>query len=348
MRPSLTVLNASWTNRLAVAIGRVVGTRGAVLCFHGLDVDAAPPRSSMHVPLQLLEAAVAVAQSLATIVPLRELVSRHVTGRGTAGLIALTADDAYASLLAAEPFLKRCGVPFTVFVVSGALATGRTFWWDRIDDLFPLAPPERWRRFENECGLPETYRRGQPVDEGPLRPLRQWLLAEHAGRWPDALEEPLFRLEEDLGRRTVQRSMTEAELAGFVARAGIEVGIHTLSHAVLPFLPDDEVLREISQCHQELRSRFPDVLPYLAVPFGLFDARTLRLAAEAGMTVSLTLTGAQLQTQFVPELGMPRLCVVRECTPARFALKLCGVGTLLNRLRGGSLTPYPALPSPTT
>ncbi len=348
MHSSLAALDASRMDRLAVAIGRAVGTRGAVLCFHGLDVDAAPSRSSMHVPLRLLEATVAVVQRLWTIVPLRELVTRHVAGRGTAGLVALTADDAYASLLAAEPFLKRSGVPFAVFVVSDALATGRIFWWDRIDDLFPLAPPERWRRFEDECGLPGTYRRGQPEDEDPLHPLRQWLLAEHAGRWPETLEEPLFRLEKDLGRRTIQRSMTEAELAGFVARAGIEVGIHTVSHAVLPFLPDDELVREIVHCHRELRSRFRDVLPYLAVPFGLFDARTLRLAAQAGMTVSLTVTGVPLPPQFVPELGMPRLCVVREYTPGILALKLSGAAALVNRLRGRRFTPYPALPSPTT
>jgi peptidoglycan/xylan/chitin deacetylase (PgdA/CDA1 family) len=340
--------DASWTARLAVAMGRVVGTRGAVLCFHGLDVDGAPSRASMHVPLRLLEASVSVIRSLATIVPLREIVSRHVAGRGTAGLVALTADDAYASLLAAEPFLQRSGVPLTVFVVSAALAGGRTFWWDRIDDLFPLASPEQWRRFENECGLPETYRCGQPVDEGPLRPLRQWLLAEHAGRWPDALEEPLFRLEEDLGRRTAQRSMTEAELEGFVARTGIEVGIHTVSHAVLPFLPDDELVREIAHCHNELRARFPEVVPYLAVPFGLADQRTLRLAAEAGVTVSLTLTGVPLRPRFIPELGVPRFCVVRECTPGILALQLSGVAALVNRLRGRRFTPYPALPSPTT
>lgn len=332
--------------RLAVAIGRVVGTRGAILCFHGLDVDAAPSRASIHLPLHSLEASVAVVRSLATIVPLRELVTRHVAGRGTAGLVALTADDAYASLLAAEPFLRQSAVPFAVFVVSDA--RGRSFWWDRIDDLFPLAPADRWRRFEDECGLPENYRRGQPADEGPLRPLRQWVLAEHAGRWPKALEESLFRLEEDLGRRTAQRSMTETELAGFVSRTGTEVGVHTVSHAVLPFLPDDEVVREIAHCHEDLRSRFPEVLPYLAVPFGLCDARTLRLAAEGGMTVSLTLAGGPLLTRFVPELGMPRLCVMRECTPGILALQLSGVAAVGNRLRRRRVIPYPSLPSPTT
>ena len=347
MPPAFAPLEGAWTDRLAAAIARLAGTRGAVLCFHGLDVDVAPSRSSMHVPLPLFEVTVVMAQTVGTVVPLRDLVTRHVTGRSTAGLLALTADDAYASLLVAEPFLKRTGVPFAVFVVSDALATGRTYWWDRIDDVLPLVQPDRWRRFEDECGLPEQYRRGQPVEEGPVRPLRQWLLARHAGRWPAIFDEPMARLEADVGGRTAQRSMTEAELGGFVARTGTHLGVHTLSHAVLPFLPDDELVHEIARCHGELRSRFPEVLPYLAVPFGLFDVRTLRLAAEAGMTASLTLAGRTLGRPFAWDVGIPRFCVVRESTSGVVALKLSGVAALLNRLRGRKASMYPPLPSPT-
>jgi peptidoglycan/xylan/chitin deacetylase (PgdA/CDA1 family) len=302
----------------------------------------------MHVPVGLLEAVVSTVQRLAAVVPLSDLVARHVAGRSTAGLVALTSDDAYASLLAIEPFLKRRSVPLTVFAVSDALATGRAFWWDRIDESAPRTPPERWRRFEDECGLPESYRRGQPPAEGPARPLRQWVLAEHAGRWPKALEQSLGRLEDELGWRTPQRSMTEPELAGFVARTGAEIGVHTISHSALPFLPDHELLDEVRGCHDELRARFRDVVPYLAVPFGLFDARSLRLAAEAGMTVSLTLAGSALDRPFAPALGMPRLCVVREHAPGVLALKVSGVAALLDRVRGRTSAQYPVLPSPTT
>jgi peptidoglycan/xylan/chitin deacetylase (PgdA/CDA1 family) len=348
MPAGFSPLAVSWTDRIAAAVGRAAGTRGAVLCFHGLDVDAAPAGSSMHIPVGLLEAVVSTVQSLAPLVPLGDLVSRYVAGRSTAGLVALTSDDAYASLFAAEPFLKRSGVPLTVFAVSGALTTGRTFWWDRIDESAPRTSPERWRRFEDECGLPESYRRGQPAAEGPARPLRQWVLAEHAGSWPKPLEEPLGRLEDELGWRTPQRSMTERELAGFVARTGAQVGVHTVSHSALPFLPDHELLEEIRRCHDELRARLRDVVPYLAVPFGLFDARTVRLAAEAGMTVSLTLAGSPLDRPFAPALGMPRLCVAREHAPGILALKVSGVAALLDRVRGRTTSPYPILPSPTT
>jgi peptidoglycan/xylan/chitin deacetylase (PgdA/CDA1 family) len=341
-------LGMSWVDRVALALGRVVGTRGAVLCFHGLDVNGVPSRSPMHVPLELLEAVIDAIQGLGTLVPLRDLVTRHLGGRGTERLVALTADDGYASWLAAETLLKRRGIPLTMFPVSDALTAGRRFWWDRIDDSGSRAHPERWRRFEDECHLPEAYRIGQPAIEGPARPLRQWLLAEHAGRWPEAAETLLTHLEDELGAWSPQRSMTEPELSRFLARTGAEVGVHTASHAALPFLSDQEVIAEIRQAYESLRARFPGVLPYLAVPFGLFDARTLRLAGDAGMTVSLTLAGCPLNRSFAPEIGVPRLCVVRQHSPTMLSIKASGVGTLIRLLRREPHTGYPVLPSPTT
>jgi peptidoglycan/xylan/chitin deacetylase (PgdA/CDA1 family) len=302
----------------------------------------------MHISLEHFEAIVDSVQGMGRLVPLEDLVARHLAGRTTAGLVALTADDAYASWLGAEPLLSRLKIPLTIFAVSDALATGSRFWWDRIDASVSQTSPARWQQFEDECGLSEAYRRGQPAGEGPARPLRQWVLAEHAGHWPTALEEPLARLEAELDRRTGQRSMTELELAGFLERTGAQVGVHTVSHAALPFLPDPELIAEIRQGYDLLRFRFPRALPYLAIPFGLFDARTLRLAAEAGMAVSLTLEGHPLDRPFASDVGIPRLCVVRQQGPGRLTLKASGVARLLGRVRRASHAPYPVLPSPTT
>lgn len=333
---------------MAAAAGRLAGTRGAILCFHGLDVDGSPSPSSMHISLRHLEEIIECIKGVGRVVPLQELAVRHVGGRSTAGLVALTADDAYASWLGAEPLLARLEVSLTFFAVSGALEAGSRFWWDRIEDAAAVATPARWRRFEDDCGLPEAFRRGHPASEGVVRALRQWLLAGHAGRWPDSLDEPLERLEEEAGRRTSQRSMTGEELAGFLACTGSDVGVHTASHAALPFLSNDELVQEIRRGHEQLRARFPNVLPYLAIPFGLFEARTLRLAAEAGMAASLTLESHPLDRPFANAIGVPRLCVVREQKPALLTLRASGLARLIEGFRGNAHGPYPVLPSPAT
>jgi peptidoglycan/xylan/chitin deacetylase (PgdA/CDA1 family) len=303
----------------------------------------------MHLRLEQLDDLLHATHGIGTVVSLAEIVRLHNAGRSTAGLIAFTADDAYASWLAAEPLLRRHGVPLTIFPVVDALASGSRFWWDRLFESVPRVQRERWQQFENECGLPQAYRLGPLQNEGMAHPLRQWILAEHAGRWPVSLEEPLRRLEAESGTSSPQRSMTRAELAGFVERTGAHVGCHTSSHAALPFLPDQELIAEVRQSLGTLRAWFPDALPYLAIPFGLFDARTLRLAAQAGVEVSLTLQSLPLYRPFGPDEGMPRFCVVREDTPWKVALKTSALSGLIRRVRGENPVPrYPVLPSPTT
>jgi peptidoglycan/xylan/chitin deacetylase (PgdA/CDA1 family) len=342
-------VNVSWRDRFALAAGRLVGTKGAVLCLHGLDLQEDPARASLHISLEQFQAIVAAIRDVGQLVPLEDIVTRQLNGRSTRGLVALTADDAYASWLAAESVLISQAIPLTVFAVADALTTGSRFWWDRVTDSAFLASLERWRRFEHDCGLPDAYRQGQPAAEGVTRPLRQWVLAEHAGRWPAALEETLARLEGELGHRTNQRSMSEVELSGFLTRTGAQLAVHTISHAALPFVSDHELITEVRQGHEQLRTRFPDTLPYLAIPYGLFDARTLRLAADAGVKVSMTLQGHALDRTFSAGSGMSRLCVVRENTPGMLMLSTSRIARPLKRLRDRTHdNPFPVLPSATT
>ena len=70
---------------------------GAVMSFHGIGTG--PPGSTMHVPADRFLASVLTLRRVANVVPLPELVSRHLAGRPTRGLVAITFDDGYASVL---------------------------------------------------------------------------------------------------------------------------------------------------------------------------------------------------------------------------------------------------------
>jgi peptidoglycan/xylan/chitin deacetylase (PgdA/CDA1 family) len=332
---------------LAGAVARRAGTRGAILCFHGLDIDGTPSRSSMHVSHDRFAAIIDSARTLGTIVPLRTIIERHLAGQPTAGLIALTSDDSYASWLAAESLLGRLAAPVTFFAVGNALASGRVFWWDRIEELEQEATAQQWRSFEDAAGLPSAFRTQAAL--GRSRPLRQWLLSAHAGKEPAAFTNALTALEQVLGRSTQQRAMTGGELTGFLQRTGSDLAVHTASHAALPFLGDEEVVTEVRNGFEQLRALIPTTLPYLAIPFGLFDARTSLLAARAGMVASLTLEGDPLDRPFDPAIGLARLCVVREQEPGNITLKLSRVAGVISRLRGQHASSrFPELPSPTT
>ena len=337
---------APW--RLARAL-RLPGSEGAILCLHGIDTAREPSEGAAAVSVERLGALLDVLGGVADVVPLRELLARRRAGRPTRGLAALTFDDAYRSLDdAIARVLRPRGVPATVFVVSSASRVGAAFWWDRVDDLAPHVPPERWRRFEDEIGLPQSYRDGQPAAYGPLRPLRQWVLRAHVGRWPARAEAPLAALESEAGRRTVQRAMTYPELAAMVADGLVDVGVHTITHPVLPLLDDDELRREVRDGHAELLAHLPPatVLPVLAIPFGLGDERTARIAAQGGMWCSLTLGDRTIA--FGHRAAIPRFSVSRNLSPARLGLRVLGIEGGARRALGVAPAMYPPLPSETT
>jgi peptidoglycan/xylan/chitin deacetylase (PgdA/CDA1 family) len=328
---------------------RPLRTGGAVLCFHSVTTPALPAEGSAHVPVETFTSLVSAARLFGEIVPLSELVRRHREGRNTSGMIAVTFDDAYAALRTElSDVIARQQIPVTVFVVADAAATGARYWWDRVDDLFPRVAADRWRSFEAACGLTDEYREGQPREYGPLRPLRQWLLATHAGRWPAHLDTALDVLEQETGRRTLHRSMTFEELSEFAAQPWVELGVHTVSHPVLPLLPDHELAHEIAASHDALRERFSaGVVPILAVPFGLYDERTIRMSRAAGMVASLTLGGVTFNVGTAKDT-IPRFCVATADTSVRLGIRLLGVRDLMRSWSRSRPAAYPDLPSPTS
>jgi peptidoglycan/xylan/chitin deacetylase (PgdA/CDA1 family) len=283
-----------------------------------------------------------------SIVPLRELLARHRTGRPTRGLVAITFDDAYAALLSPDvAFLRNENIPFTIFVTTDASRTGSDFWWDRVDTLFSRTSRQRWRAFELACGLPSSYRDRQPVEFGPLRPLRQWMLHAYRGRMPEHVGKALSELEEESGFRTAQRAMTFTELHELTRHPAVDIGVHTVSHPVLPLLSDDEQAFEISRCHSLLREQFPNVVPVLAAPFGLFDQRSLDNARYAGMTATLTLGARTLHG--APHVdALPRFCMCAGEKDWKLVLRLAGFLEPWRRWRDGARPAYPELPSEST
>lgn len=321
---------------------------GAILCFHSVATPETPSRSDVHVSLAKFKSLIVAARGIGQLVPLRDLVRRHFAGRSTAGLISITADDAYASLLGeTADFLRREAIPLTVFVVAQAAALGAAFWWDRVDDLFPYVSTSRWRAFEDAAGLPPEYRNRHLAPYGPLRPLRQWILSAFTGRWPSELDRLLRELEQETGTRTAHRSMTFEELDSLAALPSVDLGVHTVSHPVLPLLPDAELHREIAGSYDALRERYANVVPILAMPFGLLDDRSVRAALDAGMTASLTLAATTLKQQCDGN-DLPRFCMSQSETALKLQLRLASVFERFRRWRGGAVSRYPALPSPTT
>lgn len=310
-----------------------VRTRGAILAFHSILDEPHPSASTMHLTAEEGMAILDQVRRGATIVPLADLVARFRDGHSTSGLVALTFDDAYRALLdAGAPLLGAA--PATLAVVSGAAEQGSDFWWDRLDEIRGVLSAERWRDFEARCGVTESIRR----QAGAADPLRELLLGRWCGLLPDVMERELAGLEQELGRRTSQRAMNEEELRRVAALPGVTLAVHTRRHPVLPLLRPEDQVQEIAGCFVWLRERFPATLPFLVLPYGIYDEVTLVAAREAGMTAALSLTGRTLSGPAGAQI--PRICMTRGIAGWRLQLRLTGVR---ERLPSADIPALPAV-----
>ena len=330
--------------RTATLAARLASSRhGTILCFHGVERSIPIAPTSAHVSLEHFRETIDVACAAAEAVTLREMIGRRTAGKSTAGLFAVTFDDAYLSLGTppVREVLKGGTLPITIFVVSGASEGGSPFWWDRIETAQRLVAPDAWSDFERAIGVPDGYRTAASLAYGVLRPVRQWVLQQHAGRWPREAAAALDAVEAQAGRPPGPRAMNFDELDTMVRHGALDIGVHTASHPVLPLLGDDEARWEIESSYRALIERFPSTVPWLAAPFGLYDARTSRLAREAGLQGILNLHAFTL-AQSSPIHGLPRVNVMETAPPWKLALRLSRFSDMIWKPRAGVVDFPPA------
>lgn len=133
--------------------------------------------------------------------------------------------------------------------------------------------------------------------------------------WPEVAGEA--------GRRPeLMRSMDWRGLERLI-EAGWSVGSHTMSHARLPTLGDEELAQELLDSRRLLEARLGSC-DLLAYPFGEWDERVARAAAAAGYAAAFTLPfGAQGKAT---PLSIPRVTIDDRDVSWRFRAKLSGVG----------------------
>lgn len=315
---------------------------GGILCFHGIKVPPWDAPTPLHVTFAHFREVLEAVESVARIVSVRELFRRFQAGESITGLAAITLDDAYASVLDdALPFVAAKEIPITVFVVSGCIQAGDRFWWDRLDSLASVL---------DMAGRQELLRHGPVGDAASgaeesasgLFDLRNDIVEYWKGRIPTRFEDVLIRMEDETGARTDQRAMTTEEIDRLLTVPSVDLGVHTVTHPVLPLLGDREVVDEIGDCYQALKARWDRVIPVLAVPFGLYDARTEKLAREAEMSGVLSLSGRTLRHPG-PNGILSRFTVSQALPRWKLLLKLAGLQEALRRDDGGQDI-YPPIP----
>jgi peptidoglycan/xylan/chitin deacetylase (PgdA/CDA1 family) len=127
------------------------------------------------------------------------------------------------------------------------------------------------------------------------------------------------------------RSLTWSEVEQMADR-GAEFGSHTLSHPHLCELDDARLTAELYESRRAIEERL-GACEMLAYPFGEWDPRVARVAADAGYRFAFSLP--QGHQRAAGPLCIPRLNVDFRDRPARFFCKLRPSGRRILLSRSG-------------
>jgi peptidoglycan/xylan/chitin deacetylase (PgdA/CDA1 family) len=273
------------------------GSRVLILSYHRVTPDfAATARESLPsllVSTDTLRRQLQLVGRRNDIVSLseaRRILSEPPARRRRRDVVTITLDDGYADNAEhALPIFAALKVPATVFVPTGYVGTERRLPHDR---LF--------------AALTDLKRRGVPFERAGLPPAIHALLSACAESGPaatldrlisrlphdrlvalaDALEARIGRSERDLPAGT--RLMSWDEVRALDA-AGIEIGGHTVNHAVLSNLPLAEARRELAGCRDQIATQLGTPPRHFAYPNGYYTPAVQREVAAAGFEAAVTI-----------------------------------------------------------
>jgi peptidoglycan/xylan/chitin deacetylase (PgdA/CDA1 family) len=244
-------------------------------------------------------------RSLGAIVPLEEIFAGR---RAKGARFAITFDDGYAdNALAAAPVLESLHAPATVFVVAGAVGSGRAFWWDRLATLLfrDDAPPRVELTIDGRTVIADT--------RSPAGRKRAYWAA-----WSRLRVLPSAQIELVLNHLTATagdggppalagRPLSEAELRTLVAST-VEIGAHTLSHPSLSATPEDEQRREILAGRARLEELINRPVTTFAYPYGDYDRVAVRIVRNGGFRAAVSVNEARV-SRFSSRWRLPRYAV---------------------------------------
>lgn len=263
---------------------------GVALVYHGISVLPARLDTQLSQPHDgdLFERQLRHVSRCYQVVPAREVVTATAQRRcGQRFPLAVTFDDDLRSHRRdALPALERLGLTATFFVCGASLHEPFAFWWERLNRAVALGVDVEARIPALAEGLPAPAPSGRPERISQIREFIQRLpLAER-----NAIAEELGRC---VGPDPADAGMRAEDIEA-VARAGCEIGFHTLRHQYLPLLDDDSLHEALSEGREQVAAVCGTPLTTVSYPHGGVDSRVADAAREAGYHYGFSMHAAAI------------------------------------------------------
>src|SRR5262245_19719772 len=245
--------------------------RALILMYHRIADDE--DYLGMCVPPAVFDRQLELLRRRAEVLPLREVVRRlasdHVLAHDVA---AITFDDGYRDNLdKALPLLERHALPATVFVTTGFIDGSVRPAGDRLREAVEAIwkrgiAPSSWPPLANgwDTLVGETLAR--PGSTEALRRLRVGIKRAS----PDVEARILTQLETLAGDLVESASSLMLDWDGVrtLAKRGVEIGSHTLSHPILSQVPLAAAEHELRASRERLEAEIGEQVIGFAFPNG--------------------------------------------------------------------------------
>jgi peptidoglycan/xylan/chitin deacetylase (PgdA/CDA1 family) len=237
------------------------------------------------------------------VLPLSEAVQRLARGTLPDRAACITFDDGYANNHdVAMPILVSRGLTATVYVTVDAIERG-VMWNDLVIEA------HRQRRDTGNGSAPAAVEAA--LAELKYRPLEE--------RWDAAAE--LYR---QMTGAVPPRLMMTSEMVRAMARAGFEIGAHTVNHPILKRQPLEQARREIEGSRDWIANLLGAAPRSFAYPNGRpgrdYDESHARIVQEAGFESAVS-TQWNCARSGSDRFQLPRV-TFWDRTPRRFWLRL--------------------------
>lgn len=126
----------------------------------------------------------------------------------------------------------------------------------------------------------------------------------------------------DSGELRDEAKLADSEVRAMLDSGIWELGVHTLTHALLPDLPAAAKQREIAGAKAALESRFGVETLSFAYPFGIYQAEDPAAVADAGYRFAVTTEAGISRDTNAEALALKRIKVSGKDGPLAFVLRL--------------------------
>jgi peptidoglycan/xylan/chitin deacetylase (PgdA/CDA1 family) len=302
------------------------GDRLLVLGYHNVASTWRWPATSGGGPRNFTRQMTVLAK-VANVVPLDAALADLAAGRPLPPrAVAITFDDGYRdNLTHAVPVLRRLGLPATVFLVPGFLSHKVHAWWERLGWALRTTRVPSVEVDGAVLPLGDDAARARALDVIEASLKRDDLATRH-----ERLDRLVDALEPDGDPHPGELFMDWDEARELVA-AGLAIGSHTMSHAILARETAAEQQADLRESKELLERELGVVIHTLAYPNGQaddYDTTTIDAARAAGYSHAVTTRG-RLTDAATPPYEVARWIVSPEKPASRLAVG--GLRSLLTR-----------------